>query len=146
MKAHFKKFLVMILAVAGVQTLSAAPAAAPAAKPKVEIPKSVFVIPTAPNQGRDPFFPNSQRPYISRPSNNVDSTELSRLRVKSILPSGNRAFAIIENHTFGPGDDGVVTTATGQRLTVHCLDINVAAGTVTIESSGARAVLRFSSR
>ena len=29
---------------------------------------SIFVIPTNPQEGRDPFFPNSSRPYESAPA------------------------------------------------------------------------------
>lgn len=142
MKSYSKIFTMMILAAAGTLTLSAAPKTASPEKAK-EIPKSVFTLPTGPQEGRDPFFPDSQRPYISNPAKSTVAPSLGELTIKSILPSGNRAFAIINNHTFAPGDDGVVTLKDGRRLTIHCSDINVAAGTVTVEASGATAILHF---
>src|SRR6185312_15195472 len=143
MKSRLKIFTMAILFTTGAWSLFAAPPSTPVAA-KLELPKSVFVMPTSAKEGRAPFFPNSQRPYFSAPSKNVSVTSLTELTVKSILPSGNRVFAIINNHTFAPGDDGVVSTRDGRRLTIHCVDINAQAGTVTVESSGARAVLHFS--
>ncbi len=110
--------------------------------------KSVFVMPGSPKDGRDPFFPNSTRPYESSPSaKNVDNTLLHTLKIGSIMDGGvGRVFAVINNHTFAPGEEGSVITDDGQRINIRCLDINASAGTVTIESSGARATLNFSDK
>ena len=123
--------------------------AAPPAPAKPEMPKSVFTIPENPNQGRDPFYPDSPRPYISnvKPTSKSSATpSLSDLIVRSILPSAKGAFAIINDGTFAPGDEGPVRTKDGSRLMVRCISINVAAGTVTVESEGVRAVLRFANQ
>ena len=89
-------------------------------------PKSIFVMPESPKDGRDPFFPNSMRPYESAPNaKNVDNSLLKTLEVKSILNGGNgEVLAIVNNHTFAPGDEGTVITDDGQRVTIRCLDIN----------------------
>jgi hypothetical protein len=126
-----------------VMSLSAAPSGA--AKPDV---KSVFVMPNDPKEGRDPFYPNSSRPYESSPgSKTVDSSLLNTLKVKSIIDGGDgRVFAIIENHTFAPGDEGTIIDDDGRRMTIRCLGINSKAGTVIVESAGARATLLFSDK
>jgi hypothetical protein len=110
--------------------------------------KSAFVMPGSPKDGRDPFFPNSTRPYESSPSaKNVDNALLHTLKIGSIMDGGvGRVFAVINNHTFAPGEEGSVIADDGQRINIRCLDINASAGTVTIESSGARATLNFSDK
>lgn len=110
--------------------------------------KSVFVIPNSPKEGRDPFFPNSNRPYESSPAaKTVNNAMLHTLKVKSIQPGRNgQVFAIINNHAFAPGEEGSVINDEGQRINIRCLEINVTAGTVTIESAGARATLNFSDK
>jgi len=143
---NLRHFLLPILMTAGVVTVCSA-FAAPGAAAKAEAPKSVFTIPENPNQGRDPFFPDSPRPYISgTPKKSSSSPSLSDLSVRSILPSGDRIFAIINDRTFAPGDEGPVHTKDGQRLMVRCISINAAAGTVTVESEGVRAILRFANQ
>lgn len=110
--------------------------------------KSVFVMPDSPKDGRDPFFPNSTRPYESSTSaKNVDNSLLHTLKIGSIMDGGvGRVFAIINNHAFAPGEEGTVITDDGQRINIRCLDIDSKAGTVTVESSGARATLNFSDK
>jgi len=49
--------------------------------------------------------------------------------------------ALINNHTVAPGDDATVTTASGQRVNIHCRSINQSAGTVIVDSNGATVVL-----
>ncbi|HXF11306.1 MAG TPA: hypothetical protein VN625_11025 [Desulfuromonadaceae bacterium] len=130
--------LPVIAALAAVFSLVSVANAAP------EMPKSVFVIPEDSSQGHDPFFPNSMRPYLSNkgPAKPTSAPTLSDLVVKSILPSGDRIYAIINNHTFTIGDEGPVLVK-GQRMSVKCISINAATGTVTVESEGVRAVLTF---
>jgi len=110
--------------------------------------KSVFTMPNSPKEGRDPFFPNSSRPYESSPAaKTVNNAMLHTLKIKSIQPGGNgQVFAIINNHAFARGEEGTVINDEGQRINIRCLDINAAAGTVTIESAGARATLNFSDK
>jgi hypothetical protein len=111
-------------------------------------PKSTFVMPNSPKDGRDPFFPNSMRPYESNPdAKKVDNSMLHTLRVGSIMNAGGgRLLAIINNHAFAPGDEGTVINDNGQRINIRCLEIDPKANTVTIESNGARATLSFSDK
>jgi len=141
---HLRSVALALSPVVAAMSLSAAPVAAASPPP----PKSVFVMPTGPKEGRDPFFPNSSRVYDTMPGvKNVDNSSLERLKIKSIMDAGNgRIFAIINNHTFAPGDEGTVINDEGQRIIIRCLDINSRAGTVTVESHGARATLNFSDK
>jgi hypothetical protein len=101
---------------------------------------SVFVQPTNPKEGCDPFFPKSSRPYIVRPDGT--KPELSELMVKGISIVNGKKFVIINNHTFGVNDFGSVITPKGQ-VYIHVVEIN--ADTVIVESNGQRQTLRFSS-
>ena len=63
----------LAFAASAAQTTTNAPAKSPAPAPAVtnaasalpEIPKSVFIIPSTPHQGKDPFYPNSTRLFAS---------------------------------------------------------------------------------
>lgn len=114
------------------------------AAPAPPAAKSVFVMPTGPKEGRNPFFPNSNQPYSTPGAKNVDNTMLRTLKVGAIMvAAGGQVLAIINNHTFAAGDDGTVINDDGQRINIRCLEIDPKAGTVTIESNGARATLIF---
>ena len=101
--------------------------------------KSVFVQPTNPNEGRDPFFPNSMRPYQDFvPKHN--SVESTALLIKGFSEIAGHRYVIINNHTFGEGDEGDVITP-GGRVHVHCLTVGL--DTVLVETDGSRHLLRF---
>jgi hypothetical protein len=125
---------------------TSSPAATNAAPAEAVIPQSVFVHPTNPKEGKDPFFPRSPRPFVSAvvpiPTNAPPVT--SELKINGTSGSDERPFVIINNVTFGVGDTNEVISGTS-RVSVHCLEINRAAGTATIEVIGERGrrVLRF---
>jgi hypothetical protein len=131
----------------------AAPKAAPAAAAPVTQPitpavvaRSTFVLPTNPKDGRDPFFPNSSRPYeevASKPPGVSDvSSLMTSLVLKGISGSPDRRLAIINNHTFGSGDEGDVLTVHG-RIHIRCVEIKDTS--VVVESGGMRHVLNYTS-
>ncbi len=123
-------------------------AAPPASAPDMPPPKSVFTMPAKPSEGRDPFFPDSIRPYeaaqaAAAPSNVPSITDLV---VKTILVNGHgRAFAVINDQTFGVGDEGDVLTRSGRRIHIQCTGINAARGTVTVEVGEAMMTLTYTS-
>jgi hypothetical protein len=129
------------MAAVGPLPLSAAPP--PSQHDKLETLQSVFIYPNNPSEGRDPFFPNSTRVYTSNPENQIRGASLTDLTLKSILGTPPRLFAIINNHTFAVGDDEDVITKVGQRLHIHCVDINARAGTATVEANGMSEVLHI---
>ena len=111
---------------------------------KLDIPQSVFACPNNPSEGRDPFFPDSTRVYGSNLASQRSGPSLSDLTLKAVLGAPPRVFAIINNHAFAPGDQGDVTTKPGQRLHIHCTDVNPSNGTATVEANGASQVLHLS--
>jgi hypothetical protein len=101
--------------------------------------KSVFILPTNPNEGRDPFFPNSMRPYqdFATPKKAVD---LTSLEIKGFSEIAGHRYVIINNHTFAEGDEGDVLTPDG-RVHLRCLTVGL--DSVLVESNGERHMLRF---
>ena len=146
MKSHscLPMILAAVFAVAAPVSVTAAPPAPATKLPRPELPKSVFVIPASPQEGRDPFFPNSVRVYTENPANKrptVQMPTVADLQLKSIYTSEDgRDYAMINNHTVGPGDDATVKTSTGP-VNIHCRSINKEKGTVTVDANGAIIVL-----
>jgi len=143
-RTHILKYLLAALlpvAVAGQLPLNAAPTPP---KAKLEIQPSVFNVPTTPSEGRDPFFPASPRVFTTNPVNQPSGPALTDLTLKSIVGNPPRVLAIINNHTFATGDEGDITTKSGQRLHIRCVDINLKAGTATVEANNASEVLHLS--
>lgn len=114
----------------------------PAKSTKPDTNRSVFVMPASPADGRDPFFPDSIRPYeaaMAGTKQKVD--EISLLEFKGLSGPMEKRLAIINNHTFAAGDDEYVLTTQG-RVHIHCVEIR--ANSVIIELSGQRHELSFS--
>jgi len=118
-----------------------APAAAPIAHPVTPevVPLSVFVLPVNPKEGCDPFFPASTRPYESAASKNPVG-DLTSLVLRGLSGSPDHRLVIINNHTFGVGDEGDVITPHG-RIHIHCIEITPKS--VVVESGGQRHELSY---
>jgi hypothetical protein len=99
------------------------PVSTNAAPAKPEALKSVFVIPAAPQEGRDPFFPESTRlrPVMRVAAPNAPPA-VPELELKGISGAANLRLAIINNRTFGSGEEGEVICNAG-RVRVTCMDI-----------------------
>ena len=134
MKVKLQAYLFWVLAA------MAWPAAALPADTNAPV-QSVFTMPSGPGDGRDPFFPNSMRPYAERMSHTRHPVELTSLKIKGVSQIGGQLYIIINNHTFGAGDEGDVITPEG-RIHIKCLSIN--ADSVLIESGGTQHILKFS--
>jgi hypothetical protein len=132
MAAGLSVALVMVLPAA------AAPAAQPVA-PEV-VSRSVFVIPANPKEGRDPFFPNSNRPYESAQASQPHVGDVTSLVLKGISGPPDRRLAIINNRTFGVGDEQDLATPQG-RIHIRCVEIKDSS--VVIESAGQRHELKY---
>ena len=145
-RIHILQFVLKALpAMAAAVPLSLG-AAPPAQNAKSEIQPAVssFVMPANPAQGRDPFFPEStMRLYASNSQSQSHAPVLTDLVLKSILGAPPRLLAIINNHTFATGDAGDVIVPSGQRIHIYCTDINLQAGTVTVEAGGASETLHL---
>jgi hypothetical protein len=117
-------------------------AAAPVAQPVTTdvVTRSVFVLPANRNEGRDPFFPTSTRPYENIISKTPAGGDLTALVLKGISGPPDHRLAIINNHTFGVGDEGDIITPHG-RIHLRCIEIK--ANLVVVESGGQRHELSY---
>jgi hypothetical protein len=141
---HRMKFLrnikLALLSVAfAVVSLAAVPVAA-ADETTPPVARSVFNLPANPKEGRDPFFPSSSRPYLSQTPTNPSVGDLSSLVMQGITGPPDHRLAIINNVTFGVGDDAEVRTPQG-RIQIHCIEID--ADSAVIEADGQRRELHY---
>jgi len=84
--------------------------------------RSTFALPANPGEGRDPFFPRSNRPYESSPTVTNNVVGVTALVVKGVSGAADRRLVIINNVTFAAGDTATVPTEQG-RIRVHCVEI-----------------------
>jgi len=114
----------------------------------VEMPsvQSVFVMPTKPDEGKDPFFPRSMRPYGSVPVIKTNQPVVVQvdLQLKAISGPPEHHLAMVNNRTFDSGEEGDVTTAAG-RVRIRCVEIRADSVLIQILSSGEQRVLRLRS-
>ena len=126
------------------KTESPGPSAGSPGSPAVEVSsiQSIFVMPTAPKEGKDPFFPHSLRPYNTRviQTNTIVAPVIAELRLDGISGTPEHRLAIINYKTFDTGEDGDVNTNAG-KLRIRCLEIG--ADTAIIQIGGERRVLRL---
>lgn len=123
---------------ATVMPVTAGPAAQPDASPAAI--RSVFVIPSSPNEGRDPFFPSSTRPYEIAAAGKPHVGDVSSLILKGISGPTNRRLAIINNRTLAVGDEQDLVTPQG-RIHIRCVEIKN--NSVVIESAGSNHELKY---
>jgi hypothetical protein len=122
---------------------SPAPTPTNALPAQLEIPKSVFLIPTTPQQGKDPFFPRSMRLFTSVVvSTNLQPTRVVtvELKLNGISGISTRRLAIINNRTFEANEEGIVSTASGP-VRIRCLEIR--ADSVLVQIGGEQRSLRL---
>jgi hypothetical protein len=142
MKIFFKNTMATLLLIAS--ATATAVVAAPAAQTnKTEIIRSVFILPSNPKEGCDPFFPNSSRPYEIAASANTRAGNVASLVLKGFSGSQDHRLVIINNHTFADGDTGVVITSDG-RIHLRCIEIKT--NSVIIEVGGQRHELIYSNK
>jgi hypothetical protein len=122
---------------------SSTPAATNAAPVEIPIPQSVFVIPQSRGDGVDPFFPLSTRLQPAAPSNSTNKTAAAgELVIKGFSGTPAHPLVILNDRTFGAGDENEVATAQG-RARVRCIEINLKDESTIIEVNGQRRELRF---
>ena len=100
---------------------------------------SVFVMPASPREGRDPFFPESTRPFEATVSAS-HAVEMTALTVKGFTIMNGHPMVIINNHSFMVGDEGDVL-ATGGRVHLKCLEIR--SDVAIVEVNGLRHEIHF---
>jgi len=120
------------------------PASTNAGPVQPEIPKSVFLIPATPQEGKDPFFPHSMRLFVSGVvvKTNVQPTAPPpvELRLNGISGTADRRLAIINNQTFETNEEGEVPTNPG-RARIRCLEIK--ADSVVVQVGGEQRALHL---
>jgi hypothetical protein len=104
--------------------------------------KSVFLMPTAPREGKDPFFPRSTRPYTTKviSTNNTPAPIIADFRLDGFSGPPEHRLAMINYKTFEVGEEAEVNTNAG-RMRVRCLEIGT--DSVVIQVGGERRVLRM---
>jgi len=95
--------------------------ASPAAALTVGVPRSVFIVPSSPKQGRNPFFPRSvfHGPATEPKPQPVDTSAI----VLNGLTSPPRVSAMINGRTFEPGESGQIKLPNGVKVHVQCVEI-----------------------
>lgn len=119
------------------------PAATNAAPAEPEVPKSVFRIPVSPQEGRDPFFPQStlNKPVVV--ATPALPTAIAELELKGISGGAGHRLAIINNRTFEVGEEGTVLSNVG-RVRIICKEIN--ADSVRVNVNGQDRILTMRKR
>ena len=140
---NFSENIMTVLLATGC-TMAVATVAAPAPQSNLtQASRSVFILPSSPGEGRDPFFPDSTRPYKVAAAVNPRAADVTSLVVKGFSGSMDRRFVIINNHTFAAGDEGDVITRDG-RIHLSCIEIKT--NSVVIEVGGQRHELFYSDK
>jgi len=129
----------LALVAAAAPAIPAQPAKPAPVKPAA--PHSAFILPTSPREGRDPFFPESTRPFEEAAPQST--TPAKAIAVKGLSWEGGRAMVIINNHTFAVGDEGDVLTTGGR---VHLRLIEIHKDNVVVEVNGLRRELTTNSK
>ena len=111
--------------------------------PEVPIPQSVFVIPSQPSEGRNPFFPQSFVRVVPVKVNPGSPIDTSSFFVLNGITSPPRRTAMINGRTFEPGEEGEVRLASGAKMLIKCVEIK--ADSAIIDFSGQRRELRMRS-
>jgi hypothetical protein len=125
-----------------------AKAATSAAPAEPEPPKSVFNNPANPQQGKDPFFPQSTRrlpapPQVVSPGTTNQPVVVVDLDLKGISGAANRRLAIINNRTFEVGEEREVVSTSG-HVRVTCKEIKD--DSVRVLVNGQERILRLRPR
>ena len=120
------------------------PAPTNALPAQLEIPKSVFIIPATPQEGKDPFFPLSMRLFTTTVvRTNLQPTvavPVVELKLNGISGTADHRLAIINNRTFEANEEGVVSTTSGP-VRIRCLEIKD--DSVLVQVGGEQRVLHL---
>ncbi len=108
------------------------------------VPKSAFAIPAKPVDGRDPFYPASDRLFGLKIAPKATAAPVNTAIVfNGISGSKDRPFAMINGHTFAEGEEAPVNTAGGR---VRVLLVAIKDDRAVVEIAGERRELTFQGR
>jgi hypothetical protein len=116
-----------------------------AAPAEAAIPQSVFVQPATKEEGKDPFFPRSLRPYgpgpVKASTNNPAPQMVVELKYNGMSGTADHRLAIINGRTFEQGEEGEVRSGQG-RVSIRVVEIKP--DYVVVIAAGQQQVLRRS--
>jgi hypothetical protein len=133
----FVKFSLIAVLATALSALGSDPKPAPAPPP----PRSVFTLPMSSREGRDPFFPESQRLYEEIGPRVAHTVDTSSFVIHGSSWQDGRRLVIINNHTFAAGDEGDVITA--DKVRVHLRVIRIHDDIVVIEANGTKREIKI---
>ena len=108
---------------------------------QVVIPVSTFVIPSAPKEGKDPFFPTSTRLFASKqPEQKGPKQPVPEFPVT--LNGISRGLAMVCGRTFQEGEEGEVVV-NGSRKKIRCLKIKTESAIIELLPEGERRELKL---
>jgi hypothetical protein len=115
------------------------PTPATAAAAPAEIPLSVFILPSNPKEGRNPFFPQSvaAAPVIKSKEATVDTSAI----VLNGITSPPKRTAMINGRTFEPGEEGEIRMSGGGKTLIKCVQITDDSAVILV--NGVRRELRL---
>ena len=145
----WKGALVVLLLWRAVASPNAQPQSTNASATNAPLAQSVFLSnPKGPQEGVDPFFPRSKRPYFGTPVPIVAPTNVEPvvvavdLKLKAISGLPEHRLALINNHTFEAGEEGEIATTTG-RMRIRCLEITQDSAVVQVGAERRELHLRY---
>ena len=106
----------------------------------VVIPQSVFVMPPTSQDGRDPFFPTSIRPYANAQMDTNKPISTVALTMNGVGGTAENRFVMINGTTFAQDETHEILTSSG-RVKVHCLEIK--SDSAVVEVNGVPRELRM---
>lgn len=109
---------------------------------EIALPQSIFIIPSQPSEGRNPFFPQSTTQVVA-PKITRDTPAESFTFFLNGITSPPRRTAMINNRTFEPGEEGEVRMPNGGKVLIKCEEIK--ADSAVISVSGQRRELKLRS-
>src|SRR5262245_31868393 len=153
MKSYFG-FAYVCVCTATVLFSTSATAAPPAkdaskktdSKPEALVPLASFVIPGGPQDGRDPFFPASTRPFVNQQpqpqkgTNPQPTVSPLNLTLNGIIPGSK--LAMVNGRTFAEGEEGDVVV-NGLRKRIRCLKVKDESAIIELLPEGERRELKM---
>ncbi len=106
----------------------------------VPIPQSVFVVPSTPKEGRNPFFPSSVSVAPVAKAKEGVAVDMAGFVLNGIT-SPPRRTAMINGRTFEPGEEGEVKLPNGAKVLIKCEEIG--SDSTIIQVNGLRRELRL---
>jgi hypothetical protein len=83
---------------------------------------------------KDPFFPLSTRsPHLPVQVAAVQAFNPSLFKLKGLSGTADSPLALINNRTVAPGESALVTTVSGTKYKIHCLEIKKISVIIRVE-------------